>query len=366
MGAAKTSTYGRAQRGFSLIEMMVGVVIGLIAILVVYQVFAAAEGIKRNTTSVGDAQQNGLLSSFILGIELANAGNGVAAAARDLGVCPGAVGPSATAFASTWRPIPLMIVSSGADDQPDTFMVNYSVTSAAIAPAPFTATAAASADYPVQSPTGFQANDLIVAVGGSPAASGCAASKVTAVTAPDVNGVVTVSHGPATAAATFGSGASLFNMGPSTGIQKVRYDITPAFVLRSTSLLKSDATPNDETSPPPNPLASNIVNMKLQYGLDTDGDGVIEWTSATAAGWTPEALMSTTSAQDLIAQLKKLKAVRIGLVVRGEQWDRDAPDVPWSLFGGVYSGTFARAGGNYRYRTYETVIPIRNELWNPL
>ena len=31
---------------------MVGVVIGLIAVLIIYQVFAAAEGIKRNTTSV--------------------------------------------------------------------------------------------------------------------------------------------------------------------------------------------------------------------------------------------------------------------------------------------------------------------------
>ena len=48
------------QHGFSLIEIMVGVVIGMIAVLVIYQVFAAAEGIKRNTTSAGDAQQNGL------------------------------------------------------------------------------------------------------------------------------------------------------------------------------------------------------------------------------------------------------------------------------------------------------------------
>jgi len=53
-------------------------------------------------------------------------------------------------------------------------------------------------------------------------------------------------------------------------------------------------------------------------------------------------------------------------IVRGEQWDRDAPDVPWSLFDNTYSGTFARAGGNFRYRTYETIIPIRNELWNAL
>ena len=69
-----TRQHHRLHRGFSLIEIMVGVVIGLIAVLVIYQIFAAAEGIKRNTTSVGDAQQNGLLSSFMLGIELANAG----------------------------------------------------------------------------------------------------------------------------------------------------------------------------------------------------------------------------------------------------------------------------------------------------
>src|ERR1700737_3814847 len=108
-----TRQHHRLHQGFSLIEIMVGVVIGLIAGLVIYQVFAAAEGIKRNTTSVGDAQQNGLLSSFMLGIELANAGNGIASAARDLGVCPGGA-----TFASTWRPLPLMIVDGGGANLP--------------------------------------------------------------------------------------------------------------------------------------------------------------------------------------------------------------------------------------------------------
>src|ERR1700687_815875 len=166
-----TTRQHRRHQGFSLIEIMVGVVIGLIAVLVIYQVFAAAEGIKRNTTSVGDAQQNGLLSSVMLGIELANAGDGVASAAQDLGKCPGSV-----SFASTWRPLPLLIVDGGGDNLSDSFMVNYSVTNAAIAPAPFTATPTANARYSVQSPTGFQKNDLIVAI--SP--GGCAASKITA------------------------------------------------------------------------------------------------------------------------------------------------------------------------------------------
>jgi type IV pilus assembly protein PilW len=341
---------------------MVGIVIGLIAVLIIYQVFAAAEGIKRNTTSVGDAQQNGLLSSFMLGIELANAGNGVASAAQELGKCPGSA-----SFGSTWRPLPLLIVTGGADNLPDSFMVNYSVTNAAIAPAPFTATAAANAPYSVQSPTGFQKNDLIVAI----SAGGCAASKVTAdPVGPDVNGVVTLTHTDPGVGVTFSNGDVLLNMGPVANAQKVRYDLTAAGVLHSTALLKADGTLNDDTAPPPNPMASNVVNMKLQYGLDTNKDGVLEWVSAATSPWTPTELMSGIPGPNLVAQLKALKAVRIGIVVRGEQWDRDGPDVPWSLFGGTagggYEGTFPSVGGNYRYRTYETVIPVRNELWNAL
>ena len=367
----KTPQPQRLARGFSLIELMVGVVIGLIAMLVIYQVFATAEGLKRNTTSVGDAQQNGLLSSFMLGIELANAGNGVAyAAAPFFQNCLGNAN-----FASTWRPMPLVIVDGGGDNLPDSFMVNYSVTNAAIAPAPFTANATGITDYKVRSPTGFQADDLIVAV--SP--GGCAASRVLSVVAdlpiypaPNAQGIVTVSHTDPGSGVPFGSGAWLFNMGPAANAQKVRYDVTNAGVLRSTALLKVDGTPNDDTSPPPNPLATNVANIKLQYGVDATGSGVLTWVSATTSPWTPAELLLTTPGPPpgLVTQLKTLKAVRIGIVVRGEQWDRSLPDAPWSLFGGPlnggYAGTFPSVGGNYRYRTYETVIPIRNELWNSL
>jgi type IV pilus assembly protein PilW len=349
--------HNRLHQGFSLIEIMVGVVIGLIAVLVIYQVFAAAEGIKRNTTSVGDAQQNGLLSSFMLGIELANAGNGVASAALDLKNCPGNA-----SFASTWRPLPLVIVDGGGPTLPDSFMVNYSLSNAAIAPVSFTtSTAATSDDYSVQSPTGFQPNDLIVAIS---TAGACAASKATAVSAPDVLGIVNVSHTDP-GGAVFLQGDKLLNLGLTGSAQKILYDVTNAGVLRSTALLKDDGTPALGTIPP-NPLASNVVNLKLQYGLDVDKNGVLEWVSADVAPWRAADLVNAPDANVLVTQLKTLKAVRIGIVVRGEQWDKEAPDVPWSLFGGVYSGTFVRAGGNYRYRTYETVVPLRNELWNAL
>ena len=121
----------RAQRGVGLVEIMVGVVIGLIAILVIYQVFALSEGIKRNTTAVGDSQQNGLFTSFTLGVELANAGNSIEVAAKDLEVCPNTAN-----IATTFRPIPVLITPGGTTDTPDQFVVNYSVGTVSIGTVP--------------------------------------------------------------------------------------------------------------------------------------------------------------------------------------------------------------------------------------
>lgn len=348
----------RSQTGFSLIEIMIGIVIGLIAVLVIYQVFAAAEGIKRNTTSVGDAQQNGLFSSFMLGIELANSGNALASAAQDLGTCP-----TGASSALTWRPIPVLINDGGAPGTPDSFVVTYSTSNAVIAPAPFIASAAANATYSVQSPTGFKAGDLVVAISGGGA---CGASRVTGVSAPDVNGVVTVSHTDPGIVANFTSSSSLFNMGPAANAQKVFYDIN-VDVLRSTALLNGDGAPVGV--PIPNPLAANVVNMKLQYGIVPAGGGPLQWKSADTFPWRPVDLLSGLPSNVLVPQLKTLKAVRIGMIFRGEQWDRDAPDKTITMFDGTFTQTFARFGtpaGNYRYRTYETVIPVRNELWNGL
>ena len=45
------------QQGFSIVELMVAVVISLVATLVIFETFAVSEGIKRTSTSGGDAQE---------------------------------------------------------------------------------------------------------------------------------------------------------------------------------------------------------------------------------------------------------------------------------------------------------------------
>jgi type IV pilus assembly protein PilW len=355
-----TSDKRGRQHGFSLIEIMVGIVIGLIAVLVIYQVFAAAEGIKRNTISAGDAQQNGLLASFMLGVELANASNGVAMAWQKLQSCP-----TTASAATTLRPIPILITDGGGPTIPDKFVVNYSISNLAIAPAPFKAASGSNAPYIVHAPIGFRVGDIVVAIsGGSPGAGTCAISSVTAVSAPTPGppdqsaGQVTISHTNAPFA--FTDDAFLLNMGPPSNVQRVLYDVDANHVLRSTSLW--DPNGAAAGAPVPNPLASNIVNMKLLYGIDNDGDGILDAWVAPTGPWSDANVLAADA-----ATLRKIKAVRLGIIVQGEQWDRDAPDVTATLFGDAipFSQTFPRSGGgNYRYRWYETVIPMRNPVWN--
>src|SRR5262249_28233143 len=69
-----TSNKRNAARGFSMVELMVAMVIGLIGIIIILQVFEVSEGIKRTTTSGGDAQQNGAIAMFVLEHDVRNSG----------------------------------------------------------------------------------------------------------------------------------------------------------------------------------------------------------------------------------------------------------------------------------------------------
>ncbi len=53
--------FPRRQRGMGIVETMVGILIGMVVVLAVYNVFALAEGYKRTTVGVADAQTTGLV-----------------------------------------------------------------------------------------------------------------------------------------------------------------------------------------------------------------------------------------------------------------------------------------------------------------
>lgn len=64
-------------RGISLVELMVGVVIGMIAVIVIMQVALTFEGQKRATVGSAGALDEGAVGLYALRREIQNAGYGI-------------------------------------------------------------------------------------------------------------------------------------------------------------------------------------------------------------------------------------------------------------------------------------------------
>jgi type IV pilus assembly protein PilW len=113
----------RRESGFTIVEMMVGVLIGLIAIVVMMQMFAVSEGQKRTTAGAGEAQQNGVSSLYLLQRDARMAGYGISL--HPLLGCQtiGFYNPTAAKF--NFRLVPVLIGNGLAGTAPDTMTILY-------------------------------------------------------------------------------------------------------------------------------------------------------------------------------------------------------------------------------------------------
>jgi type IV pilus assembly protein PilW len=368
---------------------MVGILIGMVVLIAIYNVFAVAEGYKRTTVGAADAQTTGLFTQFVLNREIANAGNGISGAAAQLGTCT-LVDPNwpspAGFFAGNKaiRPLPIVIRDSGNPNLPDSMIVTYSTASRVVWPVdfvggsgPYPRMAGTSDPFFVQSPNGFKQNDRVIAMDNVPNGR-CEMTTVTNSPVPDANGVISISH-PATGSLYLPDlPAQLLNMGQVGQATRTLYDVAGG-QLRMTDLFVAGAAAN--------PIAQNVVLLKAQYGVDCNNNGVISWTSATASNVCvdPIPAVGTTAAvnytpADLQAydftRLVRIRAIRVGIVVRSDEPDlRDTALTGQTavLFDcsthntacqGRVALTSAVLTDGYRFRTYEIVIPMRNAIWN--
>ena len=67
-------------------------------------------------------------------------------------------------------------------------------------------------------------------------------------------------------------------------------------------------------------------------------------------------------------RLSSIKAVRIAVVTRSEQFDREAGAFAHTLFNCATPPCDGKiditAPAQWRYRVYETIVPLRNVIWN--
>ncbi len=380
------------ERGAGIIETMVGILIGMIVVAVVYNVLVLAEGYKRSTIGVADAQVTGQLTQYILGRELANGGAALMMGAPDLINC------------SDWRlrPLPVMVTAGASANQSDQLLVFYSTSPRVVHPVWFSGIVNTPNPLAVDSPNGFKVGDWVIATNRS---ANCSLANVTGI-APysgtlgpyppaDENGKVALAYTPASAF-NFNADSRVINLGQR--MMRIRYlvdwDPTAVPALRGKAQLTSQSVNwQDPGAPlPVVPLAQNIVLMKVQYGVDTDADDLLDcWTSAIAAspcggvdfsGPTDAAALGGGGAfanAATLPQVRSIKAVRVAIVVRSEHQERQ--DALSASLVGQTAWLFNCAANDAtcqgriqidntvledysRYRIYETVIPLRNSIWN--
>lgn len=353
----------KLQSGFSLVEIMVGLVIGLVATVVMMQIFQSWEERKRTTESGANASIAGVTAFYDLQRVIRQAGYGfnnlslfncllTLPNGAKVPLAPLTVIPAADAGTLVPAGDPntdrLLIISGNGNSQPQgDFIQNID---------------GATSSYVVQMAIGFAKGDYVFA-----AADPCTAATLTKVA--DLPGETKVKTDAAPVSANM-----LVNLGAKPNIQ--------AYAIRNGALTVCDYSANDcsasVTAPAWQIVSDNIVSLKAQYARDTTAvpDGVIDVFDQTA--------LSTATGIAGACSVARATGVRVALVARSAQYETDVDPTTKERSCQVVTGNALSWDGSatapinltkmpdgtssadwqcYRYRVFQSVIPLRNLDW---
>ena len=386
----KTPTFLRREAGMSLIELMVGAAIGLIGIVIITHIYLTNEQHKRTTTAAGGAQTNGAIALFALERDIRQAGFGLNSSFAWQCNCDSITNAGCSAIqyyydtkytfppnasitnarnALSMYPFIITAFQGPGGAGPDTLSVFYgSANERALSTALIENMITPGADIKSDGTAGFAKGNLIVLQNGTT----CAMYQVTDI----VSGALKHDAGiwnPAgggTLPTWAKDSTRIFNLGnrPAWRTFGIRYDATNTInygKLMMTDQLRFliDGTVSQD-------LMDGIVDLQAQYGKDTNGDGVVDvWTKVLPAG----GVGTNFDANDVMQVI----AVRLAVLARDDYYHKP------STAGGACEATTAAnrptwAGGDfltfdatgalpscYKYRVFETVVPLRNMIWRP-
>jgi type IV pilus assembly protein PilW len=367
---------------------MVGMVIGMLGIIVMMQLFSIFEGQKRTTTGSGDAQNNGAIALFELQREIQKSGYGISSfnlLGCDIQLRAGVTITSIAPVTINHASIP------PGDANTDTLLVIYGNGNGS---EDGDALNTSGSNYGVATPVSFAIGDHVVARLAPPAT--CNPIYLTTV----INNVpnLTVAPGNMDPAptATGVKDNMLYNLGSAPTIQ--------AYAIRGGQLTVCKFIDIDPLTGADNgndcsnvantgnaaiwrPVASDIVSMQAIYEHDTatpipapigqyyivnTGDkttpSVLNWPTASC-GW----LRTPAIGIALVArsgQYEKPNADGATVTTTAPTWGQSMPGGPFppgNQFGINLTrnpdGSTNTNWGNYRYKVFQTEVPLRNVAW---
>jgi len=394
------------EQGFSLVELMVSIVIGMLALVFALRLMSGAERTQRNGMGSSDAMQNGMLALFSMSGDAAQAGYGlndplVAGCDTIFNDVSGYTLASVTVGGVAVKPLGPVIIekeAAGASSAPTTegenpdrisFYAGSSITG--------TGTLRLLSSYTSGTrivvdrvPYGFRQGDVVV-VAPERLGTKCALAQISsdpdALAALPAQQTVDVNQGDdfrynsGGLGTGFGAGISrVFNLGPAASLSFHTWSVANGFLqLRSTDMKGAAASPAA--------VAGDIVSIKAQYGFDDRAGGnftpdagmqVKQW-SSTMINADGDGV--TGGAGDYL----RIAAVRLAVVARsrtpeaaGAGGTCTATTAPLQVFASGTAGAaavpvkvkLAVPGDSvdwrcYRYRVFETIVPLRNFVWRP-
>jgi type IV pilus assembly protein PilW len=403
----------RRQSGLSLIELMVALVIASVITLAIFGVMSTFEGRKRTTTTMNDASQSGNYAAYLVDKYIRSAGSGfvqagprpnledeeryaVAFGCRLLASQSGttllpkgaALDPpfenvNTTGTAGTFRLAPVIIAPSQSrgrgfnNERSDVLVVMAGTGGFGEVPIPLTGPISAGT-MPVNSTLSLQSGDLLLLadqLAPTDDVDNCMLQQIQAgaVSSPvGLSGAYTAATISGVSNSSYDDKSVAMKIGNST-------DNRPNFLVigvgDNNTLVSYDLL--ETRSPALQAIADSVFELHAVYGVDRDGDGIIDdWfdprSTATDDFQMSSLMAGTGPAADRIG---RIKAIRVAMILRTSLQEKatDAAAAPftpasYTLFSEVGLARVRNLSDEerrFRYRIIESTIPVRNGLLVP-
>ena len=359
----------RQSRGFTLVEIMVAMVIGMIATIVMFQVLSASEERRRATTGAGDTQSIGNIALLNLQNQIAQAGYGFMPPGDNVAMsllgCQVRLRPSNFVL-QNFAPVVINHPSiPPGDANTDTLLIVYGAGTGSQEGAALIGGGLEDVDdgaggsqalltYKVSSNATYHNNDMVVAVP-TTVHPGCQSTPVVigrATIPVDEKKYIFVDQGQEDVL-----GGVLYNLGPMPGTVGLSADQLPharAYRVRNSRLMECDLMVSAAGCPDGSAdwveIASDIVSLRAEYR------------------WQPRAFNQNTPINaKRYCGFVSIRGIGLVLVARHPQLNKGnvtASAPAWD--GSVGAPIILTADAQwqqYRYTTFETLAPIRNALW---
>ncbi len=377
--------------GFSVVELMVAMTVGLLAMTFATRLLVSAEQNKASSLGGSDQMQNGMLALFSINEDAAQAGWGLNdellvgcnTTFADTSGFELATDDSSGADRTPLAPVIIQNNAAGSDTI--SLYAGTSQTGVGSVKVRSLYAGADTLDIDTQAPFGFASGDAIV-VATEPSGGNCTIAQLSA--------------DPLASSLQFSSGsdyrfntgslgvngyaagrARVFNLGPAAKLSLHTWTAANGVLTLRASNLEG-ATGAGVA------VVSNIVALKAQYGFDTRAAAIFDSASSMQVQEWSNTMIDADGVGGVgnAGDYRRVAAVRIAIVARSAQPEKaDSAGVCSATTAQpVVFATASPAGvaavpvtvevklANdpfswkcYRYRVFEAIVPIRNSGWRP-